>query len=74
MFYSKDLVRIEATVIEKTYIVPRPLFRKGYHYTRLHCKCNLNIKCVLFFFSHPVFKVHTYRKKPEGPWLIQKKS
>ncbi|XP_054715480.1 39S ribosomal protein L21, mitochondrial-like [Uloborus diversus] len=33
---SKDLVRIEATVIEKTHIVPRPLFRHGLHYRRLH--------------------------------------
>jgi len=34
---SKDLVRIEATVIEKTYIIPRPLYRHGrLRYTRLH--------------------------------------
>ncbi|KFM81359.1 39S ribosomal protein L21, mitochondrial, partial [Stegodyphus mimosarum] len=33
---SKDLIRVDATVIEKTYIVPRPLFRMGIHYQRLH--------------------------------------
>ncbi|XP_055950109.1 39S ribosomal protein L21, mitochondrial-like isoform X1 [Argiope bruennichi] len=33
----KDLVRIEATVIEKTFIVPRPLYRHGrVGYKRLH--------------------------------------
>ncbi|GFU16275.1 39S ribosomal protein L21, mitochondrial [Nephila pilipes] len=33
----KDLVRVEATVIEKTYIVPRPLYRHGrLRYRRLH--------------------------------------
>ncbi|GBM51023.1 39S ribosomal protein L21, mitochondrial [Araneus ventricosus] len=33
----KDLVRIDATVIEKTFIVPRPLYRHGrVGYRRLH--------------------------------------
>ncbi|GFQ67005.1 39S ribosomal protein L21, mitochondrial [Trichonephila clavata] len=33
----KDLVRVEATVIEKTFIVPRPLYRHGrLRYRRLH--------------------------------------
>ncbi|KAG8191428.1 hypothetical protein JTE90_020681 [Oedothorax gibbosus] len=33
---STDLLRIDATIIEKTYIVPRPIYRHGYHYRRLH--------------------------------------
>ncbi|GFY63565.1 39S ribosomal protein L21, mitochondrial [Trichonephila inaurata madagascariensis] len=33
----KDLVRVEATIIEKTFIVPRPLYRHGrLRYRRLH--------------------------------------
>ncbi|GIY67831.1 39S ribosomal protein L21, mitochondrial [Caerostris darwini] len=32
----KDLLRIDATVIEKTFIVPRPLYRHGIRYRRLH--------------------------------------
>ncbi|XP_015910870.1 large ribosomal subunit protein bL21m [Parasteatoda tepidariorum] len=33
---NKDLVHIEATVIEKTYIVPRPIYRHFKQYRRLH--------------------------------------